>query len=424
MYIDEVVSAQKKGEARGIYSVCSAHPTVVRASLAHALENGTYALVESTCNQVNQFGGYTGMRPGDFRSFLGEMARRLDFPPERLILGGDHLGPEVWQDEPVEIAMAKACVLVRDYVLAGYLKIHLDASMKLKGDPAGPLSREIAAMRSAELAQAAEEAHARRGFGEAPRYVIGTEVPIPGGARQKEDHVSVTRVSDVEATIEVSRQAFVEKGLESAWERVIALVVQPGVEFGDDFIQEYDQKGAADLSNFIEKESLVFEAHSTDYQTRECLRQMVGDHFAILKVGPALTFAYREAVFALAMMENELYPGGERSNLIKVLDQVMLEHPKHWAKYYPGDRRTKHFARKYSYSDRCRYYWLDPTIQAALRKLMRNLGKATIPLSLVSQYLPEQYKRIREGRLENKPQEIIWDKIRDVLDDYQSAIQP
>lgn len=38
---------------------------------------------------------------------------------------------------------------------------------------------------------------------------------------------------------------------------------------------------------------LVFEAHSTDYQTKEAYKQLVHDHFAILKVGPALTFAMR-----------------------------------------------------------------------------------------------------------------------------------
>ena len=84
--------------------------------------------------------------------------------------------------------------------------------------------------------------------------------------------------------------------------------MQPGVEFGDDFVLPYQPDAARELSKFIETQPIIYEAHSTDYQTRQALKNLVRDHFAILKVGPALTFAFREAVFALAMMENELVP--------------------------------------------------------------------------------------------------------------------
>ena len=167
------------------------------------------------------------MRPHEFVRYLGEMVDRLDFPREDLILGGDHLGPEVWQAESSETAMDKARVLVRDYIKAGYLKIHLDASMQLGDDPDGPLSSETAAGRAADLAWVAEDAYNHGSIGAAPRYVIGTEVPVPGGAREKESHLHVTRVTDAAETIDSTRQAFYQKGLESAWERVIALVVSP-----------------------------------------------------------------------------------------------------------------------------------------------------------------------------------------------------
>jgi D-tagatose-1,6-bisphosphate aldolase subunit GatZ/KbaZ len=42
---------------------------------------------------VDQFGGYTGMTPADFRGFVCQLADSLDFPQSQLILGGDHLGP-------------------------------------------------------------------------------------------------------------------------------------------------------------------------------------------------------------------------------------------------------------------------------------------------------------------------------------------
>jgi len=424
MILDDIVFAQKQGKPRGIPSICSAHPTVLETCFLHAQEQESWVLIESTCNQVNQFGGYTGMKPPDFAAFVWEMAARLRFPVERVILGGDHLGPEVWQAEPARAAMDKAHKLVGDYVQAGYLKIHLDASMKLGGDPEGPLATTVSAARSANLAQTAEETYARQGGLEPPRYIIGTEVPVPGGAREKEAHLSVTTVSDAAETLEVSRQAFLSRGLESAWERVIGLVVQPGVEFGDDFILDYDPSSAAALAGFIEGEKVVYEAHSTDYQAPEMLRRMVADHFAILKVGPALTFAYREAIFSLARMESELYPAPAGSNLIAVLERAMMDNPAYWQKYYQGSPQDQGFARKYSYSDRVRYYWPDPRVQSALAQLFSNLERGPFPLSLLSQYLPEAYKRIRDGRLANNPHEIARYKITQVLQDYHLATQP
>ena len=204
------------------------------------------------------------------------------------------------------------------------------------------------------------------------------------------------------------------------------MVVQPGVEYGDQIVYEYKPDLATELSGFIEgDDQLVYEAHSTDFQTREALKQLVCDHFAILKVGPALTFAFREAVFALSMIEKELLSGvaveGEGSNLCNVLEQVMLDRPEHWEKYYTGGPEQQRFARKYSFSDRSRYYWTDPSIQEALNKLLMNLSQKPIPLTLLCQYLPVQYHRVREGKVANYPQAMILDKITTVLSDYAYA---
>jgi D-tagatose-1,6-bisphosphate aldolase subunit GatZ/KbaZ len=174
--------------------------------------------------------------------------------------------------------------------------------------------------------------------------VIGTEVPLPGGAQEGEDELAVTKVEDAQETIELTREAFRLAGLGSAWERVIAMVVQPGVEYGDDSLHVYDRQAAAHLSRFIERfERLVFETHSTDYQTRDILRMLVGDHFAVLKVGPALTFAFREAVFALAMMETEWlseYKAVRLSDILQILDSAMLANPVHWERCYTGSEAT------------------------------------------------------------------------------------
>lgn len=419
--LDEIVRAQKRGEARGIASICSAHPWVLKA----VMRGDGPVLVESTCNQVNQFGGYTGMTPAAFVAYVHGLAAENGFPAGRLILGGDHLGPNVWQNEPAASAMQKSADMVRAYVQAGYTKIHLDASMKLgDDDPFHPLDVELAALRAAWLAKAAESACSDLGPDCRPRYIIGTEVPIPGGAIAHEDGVSVTKVEDARHTLEFTRAAFLREGLEAAWERVIALVVQPGVEFGDDFVLDYNPEAARELARFSETTSLIYEAHSTDYQTRDNLRTLVCDHFAILKVGPALTFAFREAVFALAMMEAELFPLGQRSELLSVLDQAMLRQPDYWQKHYHGTPAEQAFARKYSLSDRTRYYWPDSAVQAVLTKLFSNLEGVTIPLSLLSQYAPLVFNQIRMGKLPYRPASVIDASIQGVLDDYQYACNP
>ena len=168
--------------------------------------------------------------------------------------------------------------------------------------------------------------------------------------------------------------------------------------------------------------NLVFEAHSTDYQRPGQLRELVEDRWAILKVGPALTFAMREALFALDMIEAELVPGPSRSNLIEVVERRMLAEPSYWEGYYGNDgpiaQRT---ARRYSYSDRLRYYWSDPEIEAARNTLLANLGRTGIPLPLISQFLPYQYDRIRAGRLEAHAQALVVDRVRDALRPYALA---
>jgi D-tagatose-1,6-bisphosphate aldolase subunit GatZ/KbaZ len=416
MFLDEVVIAQKRGEAKGISSICSAHPWVLKAAMKAAIGP---LLIEATCNQVNQFGGYTGMRPADFVGRVRTLAEENDFPFENIILGGDHLGPSVWQDEPANSAMKKAEALVQEYVEAGFIKIHLDCSMPLADDPERALDVEISAERTARLANAAEK------FGSDDiRYVIGSEVPIPGGAMEREQGVIVTTVGDVQRTINATREALRSQGLEEAWEKVIAIVVQPGVEYGDEFVLAYQSNDTKELVKFIESQPLIFEAHSTDYQTHQALKEMVHDHFAILKVGPALTFALREAIFALAMMEDELIASNERSNIISVLDKVMEEHPQHWMKYYHGSENEISFKRKYSLSDRIRYYWSHPMVHDAFNVMLKNLHKITIPVTLLNQYVPDIYLTNKYGWNSISSEQVLLAKVQKVLIDYDQACSP
>jgi D-tagatose-1,6-bisphosphate aldolase subunit GatZ/KbaZ len=334
--------------------------------------------------------------------------------------------------------MAKARELVRSCVLAGYTKIHLDASMRCADDPGDPgshLDERIATDRTVELCRAAEEAHAELPEGSAePVYVIGTEVPIPGGEQADRAEVSVTRVADVDRMLGLAEDAFSRAGLLAAWERVIAVVVQPGVEFGDDAVHDYDRDRARELSGYLAARSahvdprrngrLVYEAHSTDHQTAASLRAMVEDHFAILKVGPWLTFSMREALFALESIERELFAGRDDvtlSRLREVLDATMVAHPEHWRPYLRGDERELRLARAYGYSDRCRYYWPRPELREAVARLMGNLSERPIPPTLLSQFLPGEYEAVRAGTLAGRPADLVRHRILATIDLYASA---
>lgn len=412
----ELVAQHKAGKRIGICSVCSANHFVIEAVLRFNLQGSNKVLIEATSNQVNQFGGYTGMTPADFREFVYGIAERTGFPQERLILGGDHLGPNCWQDEPAKSAVEKSKILVAEYVRAGFSKIHLDASMPCADDTV-PLTPQTVAERAAQLCRAAENALSPQQR-EKISYIIGTEVPVPGGETHAIQTVEVTTVNSVKETIETHRKAFADSGLENAFKRVIGLVVQPGVEFDHRKVVQYKPQAAAELCRFIEQTPYIFEAHSTDYQTRESYRHLVKDHFAILKVGPALTFALREALFALAEIENRLISPENRSSLLQVIEQVMQDEPEYWQKYYSSQHSKAMVDLYFSLSDRIRYYWPHKRIQSAVKKLLKNLSDTEIPLGLLSQYLPEQVQKVLQGTLKSSPDALITDKIQQVLADY------
>jgi D-tagatose-1,6-bisphosphate aldolase subunit GatZ/KbaZ len=419
-WLADMIGRHKAGEPVGIYSVCSAHPTVVQAAMAQAGADGSHVLIEATSNQVDQFGGYTGLRPAEFRDLVLGIADRSGFARDRVVLGGDHLGPNRWQRQSASAAMANAEVLIAAYVEAEYTKIHLDCSMSCADDPT-VLPDEVVASRTARLLRVAERA-ARRLEIDGPRYVIGTEVPVPGGAHETLSRLTPTPADRARRTIAAHRAAFAELDLAHVWPRVIALVVQPGVEFDHLNVIDYERSATTELRHVLDAEdNLVFEAHSTDYQRPAQLRELVEDHWAILKVGPALTFAMREALFALALIESELLPRPRRSNLVEVVERRMLAEPEHWRGYYEGDPLSKRTSRRYSYSDRLRYYWADDEVDAARETLLANLDRTGIPLPLISQFLPGQYDRVRAGNLEPVAQSLVIDRIRDAMRPYARA---
>lgn len=422
----ELVTKRKAGMAAGIPSYCTANEIVIEGVLEQQKRFNEPVLIEATSNQVNQFGGYTGMLPADYRDFVYRIADRIGYDRANIILAGDHLGPQPFQDQPAAEAIPNAKEMVRLYVEAGYTKIHLDTSMRVADDDRNVrLSDEIIASRGAELMKVAETAYQKllKTNPEAihPVYIIGSEVPIPGGAQVKEE-MEVTNPDDFEATVRTYAEVFKREGLEDAWKYVIAVVVQPGVEFGDADVHMYCRKDAVALCERRKKyPNVIFEGHSTDYQSPKALKEMVEDGIGILKVGPALTFAAREALFALAHIEDEVVDESKRSNYIQTVEKVMLENPKNWAKYYKGSEKEIALKRAYSYSDRSRYYMGDERIEAAMKKLFENISAADIPMGLVHQYMPRQYEAVRDGKIPFCPREFVKYAVLLACDDYNYA---
>ena len=425
--IQQMMDQRREGKTCGIESVCSANEFVLEVALKRSKLFNAPVLIEATANQVNQFGGYTGMYPKDFYEMVLKMAAEIGVPENHIILGGDHLGPLTWQNLPETEAMEKSETLVYQYARAGFTKIHLDTSMKVADDPEGLLSTETIARRGATLYKAAmkgyEDLKAEKPDAMRPVFVIGSEVPIPGGAQEAEDTLAVTKPEAFRDTVATYRRVFKEEGIEDGMNDVVAVVTQPGVEFGDDQVFLYDHDAATELCAALKEfPEVCFEGHSTDYQSKECLKRMVEDGIAILKVGPALTYGLRESLFSLSMMEKELVPEEKQAHFIETLEKVMLEKPDNWKKHYHGDEKQLALCRKYSFSDRCRYYIGLPEVVESINKLFENLREYPIPMNMLHQYMPISYIKVRDGIIPLDPRELALDGVVAFMEDYEYAI--
>ncbi len=409
---------------KGVYSACTANPMVLKACIKKAKETDTPLVIEATANQVDQYGGYTGMKPVDFKNMVKALCAEMEYDFNRVILGGDHLGPLTFVAYDEQKAMSEAKTLIYEYVYAGFSKIHIDTSMKIStDDPHRPLAVETVAKRAALLMdvanQAFEDVKKKDPQAIKPCFIVGSEVPIPGGEQEEVDTLEVTKVSDFQNQVSIFKESLPAHN----WDDVLGIVVQPGVEFGDNQVFYYDSKKAQDL---VESKktypSLVFEGHSTDYQTKDGLRQMVDDDIAILKVGPGLTFGYRQALFSLEQIEKEMMVENP-SHLREVLESVMMDDPKYWQKYYTGDDKAKKLKRAYSYSDRIRYYLPYKKVTQAIETLQYNINNHEILMPVLYQWLPNQYHKVVNKSIECTFEDLVMDCIGEFIDDYIYAIK-
>jgi D-tagatose-bisphosphate aldolase class II non-catalytic subunit len=148
---------------------------------------------------------------------------------------------------------------------------------------------------------------------------------------------------------------------------------------------------------------------------------LVKDGFAILKVGPWLTFALREALYGLDCIARVLDPDSIESSLPTAMEALMRKEPDNWRKYYQGDANELRLQRHFSFSDRIRYYWPRPEAQAAVDRLFTKLGNKPIPEPLISQYLGGLYPEVVDGSLARRSRELVLGAVLQVLRRYDHA---
>ncbi len=407
--LHDIIARNRAGQAIAIPSVCSAHPDVLLASLRLAAERKRPVVIEATSNQVNQDGGYTGLTPADFIARVRGMAQLAGCQRDQVIFGGDHLGPQAWRREPAKTAMAKARVMVAAYVAAGFTKIHLDCSEGCADEPA-QVGDTIAASRAADLARTA--LHASQNADHL-LFIIGTEVPPPGGARADDHGITPTTPGAAMATIAAHLAAFRNAGIGHTIPQIGGLVVQPGVEFSPMRVHHLsltaDPGFAAVLAHYP---GLCLEAHSTDYQHPAAYPRLAELGFAFQKVGPALTHAYRRAVYALEFLRQITQP---TTPIWQVMEDLMLANPSYWQGHYHGD--DLHTQRHVALADRIRYYWPHPQAQAAVTQLLADMHHALPDPLLAQAFAPDIISRARHlgGPL---PTALIHAEIQATLQPY------
>lgn len=410
-----IIAENRAGHNAAIPSVCSAHPAVIEASLRLASSLDAPIVIEATSNQVNQDGGYTGMTASDFISFVNGIAQRAGTPTRAIVFGGDHLGPQAWRARSAAAAMDKARDLVASYAAAGFSKLHLDCSEGCAGE-AAQLPDTQAAQRSADLAAVALRA--------APNpddliFVIGTEVPPPGGARADEDEdIAATTPAAAQATLAAHKLAFEAAGIGAAWPQIGGLVVQQGVEFSPQQVHHLPmQRDPNLLSALQDYPNICLEAHSTDYQHPAAFPRLAQLGFAFQKVGPALTFAWREALYALdSLRAQQRHQRGP--SLPDVMETLMLAEPKYWQGHYPRDAANLSSLLHFGLADRIRYYWALPQAEAAVGELFADLGGINLSDALILQHFSQSELASARQSFQSLPYALALGRVQSALRPY------
>ena len=96
----------------------------------------------------------------------------------------------------------------------------------------------------------------------------------------------------------------------------------------------------------------------------------------------------------------------------------MVDNPKDWQNYYFGSEHDKELSRKYSFSDRSRYYMSREDIQSSMNRLFENIDSIDLPLGLIKQFFPNVFNKILTEDYPIDSKSLVKSNIIEVIDDY------
>ena len=279
---------------KALPSFCTSNIDVIKTILYFCNVKKLPCLIESTSNQVNQHGGYTKKNPKIFVKEILNLKKKIGFNSKNFFLGGDHLGPLPWKHKKKSIAIKNSISLINEYLDQNYCKIHIDTSIRCKDDKY--IDNEKVLNRSNEILNNFRiKKKIKKKF-----LVLGTEVPLAGSGDNKK--LIPTNKKQISTEVLNIKKMFKKIGLKN---KFFGLVIEPGMKYGHSTIKKPNFTNFADKRNISIKNNFFYEAHSTDYQPNEVLKQLVKNNFKFLKVGPELTYNYSRSLFFMENIEKK-----------------------------------------------------------------------------------------------------------------------
>jgi D-tagatose-1,6-bisphosphate aldolase subunit GatZ/KbaZ len=357
------MNLKKTIDNKSLPSFCTANFLVLKTLLIFCKKNKLPALIESTSNQVNQFGGYSNNKPKDFIKKINGLIESLKINKKTIYFGGDHLGPLPWKNYKSSFALKNSIKLIDLYLKANYQKIHIDTSIQCKDDKL-ITDKKIFARTEYILKNLINKKKLKKIF-----FVFGTEVPFAGGNDKKK--FKITENNKIIADYQNFSKLLNSEKLSS---KDFALVIEPGMKFKNNSITKPKFKSFEINKKFSKKNKFYFEAHSTDYQDLETLNKLVKNNFKILKVGPELTYNLVKSFLFMQKIEKIFLR--KKSNFRKIIIKKMFVNNLYWKDFFKkGSKKQLEKNLLNSFYDRTRYYLSNNDVMNSIKILEININK-------------------------------------------------
>jgi len=406
--IGAIILMKKNWFKKPLPSFCTSNFDVIKIILIYAKIYRLSVLIECTSNQVNQFGGYSGLKPKEFYKKIILLSKKIQLNRKYIIFGADHLGPLPWKNLNKKNAFKNAEKLLKSISKEKFEKIHLDTTIVCGNEK--KLNLDKVRSRFFELFKSIPKKKLKNIY-----LVAGSEVPYAGGGDFKEN---ISKLKDVQNDYSIYNSIINQK---KSKKREFALVIEPGMSFTNDKIFKPNFKNLKNISKFSKKKNIFFEAHSTDYQRMDVLKKLVKSNFKFLKVGPELTFKYHQSLKLMLDLEKRYTPIYFRSNLNNELNKIMKKKNKYWKDYYKGSTSKINFLKFNSLLDRVRYYWNHSSVDRSKEKLFKNIDR--VPKNYIHKNLitVKKTKNILKKYKMKNSELIVFNFLRKSLSKYYKA---